>query len=60
MSDYRLIRSRRRTIALIVQKDGSLVVRAPLRAPERLIQQFVEGKAGWVRNMATRPSRSTG
>ncbi len=45
MNAYRLIRSRRRTIALIVQNDGELVVRAPLRAPEEMIRQFVESKA---------------
>jgi hypothetical protein len=50
MSDgFELIRSRRRTIALIVQNDGRLVVRAPLRAPERLIREFVTSKAGWIR-----------
>lgn len=57
MSDYRLIRSRRRTIALIVQKDGALVVRAPLRAPEKLIQQFVDSKAGWVRRQQARAAQ---
>ena len=46
---YQLIRTRRRTIALIIQNDGSLVVRAPLRAPGKLIREFVESKAGWIR-----------
>jgi hypothetical protein len=58
MSDaYRLIRSRRRTIALIVQMDGSLVVRAPLRAPERLIREFVESKTDWVRRQQVRAQK---
>jgi predicted metal-dependent hydrolase len=43
-----IIRSRRKTIAIIVQRDGKVLVRAPLRAPERLIRQFVESKAGWI------------
>jgi hypothetical protein len=48
-ADFELIRSRRRTIALIVRHDGRLVVRAPLRAPEKLIREFVVSKADWVR-----------
>jgi predicted metal-dependent hydrolase len=43
------IRSRRRTIAIQVRPDGQIWVRAPLRAPERLIREFVESKAGWIR-----------
>ncbi len=48
-ASFELIRSRRRTIALIVQSDGRLVVRAPLRAPEATIQAFVGSKAAWIR-----------
>lgn len=44
-----LIRSKRKTIALIVKADGSLVVRAPLRVREELIRSFVEEKADWIR-----------
>jgi predicted metal-dependent hydrolase len=44
----RIIRTRRKTIALIVERDGSLVVRAPLRTTERTIRQLVEKKADWI------------
>ena len=44
-----IIRTRRKTIALIVKPDGSLVVRAPLRASSRQIQQLIEQKAPWIR-----------
>jgi predicted metal-dependent hydrolase len=44
----RLFRSRRRTIALIIEDNGSVTVRAPLHAPDTLIQQFVDSKTGWV------------
>lgn len=57
MNDYRLIRSRRRTIALIVQNDGALVVRAPLRAPEESIRKFVESKADWIGKQQARARR---
>jgi predicted metal-dependent hydrolase len=42
------IRSRRRTIAIQIRPDGQVIVRAPLRAPEKLVRQFVESKAGWI------------
>lgn len=44
-----LIRSRRKTVALIVEQDGRLVVRAPLRTPAKVIQAFVDSKADWIR-----------
>ncbi len=45
----RLIRSKRKTIALIVQLDGSLVVRAPLFARDEQIQAFIKKKTDWIR-----------
>jgi predicted metal-dependent hydrolase len=54
---YRLIRSHRRTIALIVQNDGTLLVRAPLRAPEEFIREFVASKTDWIRSQQTRARR---
>ena len=45
----RIIRSRRRSIALIVERDGSLVVRAPLQASDETISRLVESKADWIR-----------
>jgi predicted metal-dependent hydrolase len=44
-----LIHSRRKTVALIIQRDGSLTVRAPLRMPEGSIQEFVQNHAEWIR-----------
>lgn len=43
-----LIRSNRRTVALILERDGSLTVRAPKRAAMRDIQNFVHEKADWI------------
>jgi len=43
-----LVRSRRKTIALIVHTDGRLVVRAPLRASQKLIDEFVASKSDWI------------
>ncbi|MCE1253462.1 MAG: M48 family metallopeptidase [Anaerolineae bacterium] len=44
----RIIRTRRKTISLIIRQDGSLEVRAPLRAPEQIIREFVEQKQVWI------------
>src|SRR5690349_7018499 len=42
------LRSRRRTIAIQILPNGQVIVRAPLRAPEKLIREFVESKAAWI------------
>lgn len=44
----KIIRSRRKTIALIIEGDGSLIVRAPLRASEKTIRDMVAQKAAWI------------
>jgi len=44
----RLIRRRRKTITLIVERDGSLTVRAPLRLSRVQIESFVQDKAEWI------------
>lgn len=49
LPEYRLVRSRRRTLALIVEADGALTVRAPLKLSQAAIHDFLEKKADWVR-----------
>jgi len=48
MEHYELIRSRRKTLALEITKDCRVLVRAPLRTPEILIDAFVERHAAWI------------
>ena len=48
MPAYTLIRSRRKTLSLQITPQGELVVRAPLRLSQRVIQSFLEEKAGWI------------
>lgn len=43
-----LIRSKRRTIALIVERDGSLTVRAPKRTALRDVHSFIREKSDWI------------
>ena len=45
----KIIRSRRRTIALIITPDGQLIVRAPLKAPAALIEEVVLEKRNWIK-----------
>ena len=44
----KLVRSRRKTVAIVVECDGSLTVRAPLRMAERRIHEFVESHRDWI------------
>jgi predicted metal-dependent hydrolase len=44
----RLVRSHRKTVAIIVERDGRLTVRAPMRLSAARIQAFVESHAGWI------------
>jgi hypothetical protein len=46
---YKIIRSRRKTIALIIEPDGRLVVRAPKRVSNKEIKRLVAHKEKWVR-----------
>ena len=49
MTDYRVVRSRRRTVALQVDQTGSVVVRAPMTLPAEEIRTFVEKHETWIR-----------
>ena len=44
----KIVRSRRRTIALIITPDARLIVRAPLRAPDAMIDEAIREKSGWI------------
>jgi predicted metal-dependent hydrolase len=44
-----IIRSRRKTLALVIKPDASLIVRAPLKASEKSIKEFIEKNMGWIR-----------
>ena len=44
----KIIRSKRKSIALVVQPDGKLIVRAPKRATKRQINALVKKHADWI------------
>lgn len=53
----KLVRTRRKTIALIVQPDGTLTVRAPLHLSEARIRHFIDSHADWVTRQQERARR---
>jgi len=56
--EYRLIRSRRRTLGVEV-RNGEILVRAPLKLPRGEIDRFVEAHGDWIaRKMAEQSRRS--
>lgn len=45
---YTIVRSSRKTVALVVNSEAQLVVRAPYRVSEREIESFVKKKERWI------------
>ena len=45
---HHIIRSRRKTISLTVQQDGTLLVRAPLHISDKFIQDLVNSRSEWI------------
>lgn len=48
MIEYRLIRSDRRTLSISVDREGALVVRAPMRMSKADIEAFITQKQRWI------------
>ena len=46
--EYRIIRSRRKTLAIEITPHGEILVRAPLRLAAREIRRFVDSKQPWI------------
>ncbi|MCD8144510.1 MAG: M48 family metallopeptidase [Oscillospiraceae bacterium] len=46
--EYRMIRSNRKTLALEITKDGTLLVRAPYHVSEETINRFILEKKDWI------------
>lgn len=53
----KIIRSNRKSLALIVETDGSLVVRAPRRLPREVIDAFVAEKQAWIQQKQAQVAR---
>ena len=48
MTDYTLVRSRRRTLSMELKRDGTVVVRAPLRLSAETVDAFVAAHEDWL------------
>ena len=55
--DYQVIYSDRKTIALIVERDRSIIVRAPTGTSDEKIQQMVESKKRWLYEKLHHPQK---
>jgi predicted metal-dependent hydrolase len=55
---YHIIRTKRRkkTLSLCIEKDGSVVIRVPLRMPTPVIESFFNAKKRWIVKKLTQRS----
>ncbi|MFA4844744.1 MAG: M48 family metallopeptidase [Candidatus Margulisiibacteriota bacterium] len=54
---HQIIRSRRRSIALEITPQATLVVRAPHRAPHAMIAEMIARHKGWIERQIERVTR---
>ena len=59
MENYQLIFSKRKTLAIQVKLDGSVIVRAPLGYPKASIERFVASRAQWIEKAKKRVNNTT-
>jgi len=45
---YQLVRSKRKTLGLIIERDGEIIIRAPEDAPQKVIDDFFQSKKFWI------------
>jgi len=57
-----IVRSRRRTLAIVITHDARVEVRSPLNMPVEFIEKFIERKSAWIdrkiAEVASRPRRA--
>ncbi len=56
--EFKVVRMKRKSIALHVLKDGSLEVRAPHRTSDKTLIEFVNKKINWVNKVLVKQSNS--
>ena len=52
--DYKTIRSDRKTIGLEVKRDGTILVRAPMRLSKDRLDRFVQEHRQWILDAQSR------
>jgi len=53
--DFKVIRSSRKTVAIEIRPDGTVLVRAPLKMKDAQIRSFVKEKEDWIRKHLQQP-----
>ena len=48
---YKIIRSKRKTLAIKVCDDGSVIIKAPRFASKAQIYSFINTKTDWIENI---------
>ena len=46
--EYELIRSARRSVSIEIKRGGKVIVRAPMKTPTKIIEEFVSSKSEWI------------
>ncbi|MGN0172946.1 MAG: M48 family metallopeptidase [Acutalibacteraceae bacterium] len=46
--EYKLIRSRRKTLSIEITEHCEVIVRAPMRLSQKIIDDFVNSKSDWI------------
>ncbi len=57
---YTIVYSKRRTVGITVERDGSVVVRAPEGTPEEDVKRLVSTRAKWVSDKVQHPQKYQG
>ena len=52
--EYKIIRSRRKSVAIEITPRGDILVRCPVRMSRQQIQQFLDSKAHWIQSHLSR------
>ncbi len=52
---YETIRSARKTLSLEITRDKKLIVRAPFKATDKYIADFVASKSAWIEKILSKP-----
>ena len=48
LTDYQLIRSKRKSLSIQIDHSGAIVVRAPIRLDKSVIESFIKSKKKWI------------
>lgn len=55
--DYKIVYSKRRTVALVVDRTGKVIVRAPRKVDLSLVERFIVEKQGWIEKQIARSKK---